>query len=300
MKLYYFKDPYGNFGDDLNPWLWNKLIPDVLDENPEELFVGIGTLINHRIPDPPVKHVFGSGVGYGRIPQTLERFQFHAVRGFDSARALGIDSRYVISDAAVLLSAIDFDKAESQDRKTGFIPHCLSTRYYNWEAVCNELDLHYISPTLPVERFLSELTRCEKVVCEAMHGAIAADSLRIPWVPVRCYDFISSFKWADWLSTTALPYNPSSITSLYDIDKRSSGKVLMKNFIKRHLKEMGIWSPKWTPASPRNSGLRERLRAIEQLSKAVDRPPYLSSEHILRSHVERYMELLSNFVKSRT
>jgi hypothetical protein len=35
MKLYYYQDSKGvkNFGDDLNPWLWSKLIPDVLDDD---------------------------------------------------------------------------------------------------------------------------------------------------------------------------------------------------------------------------------------------------------------------------
>ncbi len=28
MKLYYYKDVIGNFGDDLNSWLWDALIPN--------------------------------------------------------------------------------------------------------------------------------------------------------------------------------------------------------------------------------------------------------------------------------
>ncbi|WP_424217867.1 hypothetical protein [Thauera humireducens] len=210
-----------------------------------------------------------------------------------------MDKRHVVSDAAVLLSAIDLAKAADRDRKVGFIPHTLSTRYYDWETVCIELGLHYISPTLSVDRFLFELTRCEKVVCEAMHGAIAADSLRIPWIPVRCYDFISTFKWTDWLSTIELPYNPSSVSSLYDIDSRCSKGVLMKNIVKRRLRERGIWSTHWTPAPPKNSGPRERCRAIEELRIAVDRPPYLSADRILKSHVTRYKDLLGEFIKTR-
>ncbi len=65
MQLYYFKDRRGNFGDDLNPWLWRQLLPEVMQGSPDELFVGIGTLLNHRLPAAPLKHVFGSGHGYG-------------------------------------------------------------------------------------------------------------------------------------------------------------------------------------------------------------------------------------------
>ncbi len=50
MKLYYFIDPSGNFGDDLNPWIWDRLLPDFFDQNADTLFIGIGTLLNHRIP----------------------------------------------------------------------------------------------------------------------------------------------------------------------------------------------------------------------------------------------------------
>lgn len=48
MKLCYYKLPNGeqNFGDSLNLWLWNKLIPGILDNNESVAFIGIGSLIN--------------------------------------------------------------------------------------------------------------------------------------------------------------------------------------------------------------------------------------------------------------
>jgi succinoglycan biosynthesis protein ExoV len=101
MQLYYFKDRRGNFGDDLNPWLWRQLLPEVLQGSPDELFVGIGTLLNHRLPAAPLKHVFGSGHGYGRKPVIDSQWQFHAVRGFETARALGLPKETVITDAAI-------------------------------------------------------------------------------------------------------------------------------------------------------------------------------------------------------
>ncbi len=41
MRLYYFKDPRGNFGDDLNPWLWKQLWPELQQGEDDELFVGM-------------------------------------------------------------------------------------------------------------------------------------------------------------------------------------------------------------------------------------------------------------------
>ena len=63
MKLHYFKAPNGNFGDDLNPWIWNRLAPDLLDGDPATLFVGIGTLLNDQLPSARHTVVFGTGAG---------------------------------------------------------------------------------------------------------------------------------------------------------------------------------------------------------------------------------------------
>jgi hypothetical protein len=37
MKLYYFRDPIGNFGDDLNLALWDHFLPGLLDQDPSTL-----------------------------------------------------------------------------------------------------------------------------------------------------------------------------------------------------------------------------------------------------------------------
>ncbi len=50
MKLYYYKDVIGNFGDDLNSWLWDALIPDFFDQDESIRMSGIGTIINTAMP----------------------------------------------------------------------------------------------------------------------------------------------------------------------------------------------------------------------------------------------------------
>ncbi|MEP7113232.1 MAG: polysaccharide pyruvyl transferase, partial [Ilumatobacteraceae bacterium] len=87
MKLYYYQ--HANFGDALNLWLWPKLISaDSFDDDASSIFVGIGTLINNRLPSDAFKIVFGTGVGYGEpVPTVDQNWKIYCVRGPLSARA---------------------------------------------------------------------------------------------------------------------------------------------------------------------------------------------------------------------
>lgn len=292
MKLHYFKDPQGNFGDDLNPWLWPRVAPGLLDDDGCELFVGIGTLLNHRLPSAPVKHVFGSGFGYGTPPRIDERWLFHAVRGHETARLLGVPRERVITDAAVLLRTVALTRAARIDSRVGFMPHCQSSRDYDWAGVAAELGFRYIDAGWSVERVLAEMTRCETMVCEAMHGAIVADALRIPWIPVACYEHISAFKWRDWLSTLELPYAPLRVPSLYDAERGLDRATKVKNAIKRGLARAGFEPLRWTPPPPARTKPALREQALAALHAASRRQPYLSSDSIIERHTQRYLECL--------
>jgi succinoglycan biosynthesis protein ExoV len=296
MRLYYFKDPHGNFGDDLNPWLWNQLWPEMQHGAQDEWFVGIGTLINHRLPLEPIKHVFGSGFGYGRQPPIDDRWVFHAVRGYETARALRLPRDTVITDAAVLIRTVYRPPTTSTRRGLGFgfgfMPHCLSSRMYDWASVCAELGFRYIDARWDVNRVLHEMVQCEVVMCEAMHGAIVADSLRIPWIPISCYEYISAFKWRDWLSTLELPYAPHRITSLYDAQRGLDSQTQFKNVIKRLLHTTGLWSERWARPPPTSTDEAARVRALQELRAASGGPVYLSRDALLASHTDRYLDTL--------
>lgn len=299
MKLYYFKDPGGNFGDDLNPWLWSQLLPNFFDEDESEIFVGIGTLLNHRLPLKPLKHIVGAGYGYGEVPKLDERFVIHALRGYETARTLNVDPGLVITDAAVLLRTVPLPEGSASTHDVGFIPHCQSSRYFEWETVCNEVGLKYISAEWDVEKVISEMRGCKKLICEAMHGAIAADTLRIPWVPVSCYDYISAFKWRDWLSTLNLPYNPLSITSLYNIERGTPLSSKIKNSLKRGLYKSGIWSNNWTKAPKSRTGRADFDRAANELHAASLASGQLSDDALLNTHTQRYEAVIERLKNRR-
>lgn len=257
MKLFYYKDPAGNFGDDLNPWLWPRIAPDLLDDDPASLFVGIGTILDERIPAEPIKVVFGTGVGYGRLPAIDERWHICCVRGPLTARALGFPSDVAITDSAALVSLV----APPQPPKlypVSFIPHFrtderANSQGINLEAVCNDLNINYINPHDNVEATISALQSSVFVIAEAMHGAIVADALRVPWVPVQLYDHIRSLKWWDWCASLDLEYNPM-------IYSASSPGVEPSSDLARFLKNVVVMARPVLSSNTAFSSVLERLQ----------------------------------------
>ena len=200
MKLHYYKDAIGNFGDDLNPWLWPQLFPKPIEQcfDNDTLFVGIGSLLNHKIPvEPPKKIVFGSGFSYGSLPKMNDLWQFICVRGPLTAKTLGLPHDKVITDSALLLLKVG-NPSQKKSHKASFMPHHQTAKYDSWKEICNALDIHYIDPAAPVQETIDAICGSSVLITEAMHGAIVADAYRVPWIPVRTRPRIVEFKWQDW------------------------------------------------------------------------------------------------------
>lgn len=295
MKIYFFKDPKGNFGDDLNLWLWPTFLGDILDDNDSELFVGIGTLLNERLPANAHKHVFGSGIGYGSLPVIDQQFTFHAVRGHETAKALKLPPTTVITDPAILVRVAHFEKPANIGHAVGFMSTGHSLQNYDWESLCREIGFHYISCRSSVERVLYEMSSCKMVITEAMHGAIVADALRIPWIPVNCYGYVLDLKWRDWLSSLQLDYVPRRISPLYGITSDTDAAVQIKNAVKRGLRTCGVWSRNWSSPLPKNSTLAERDIAQKELLEAAASAPFLSADTLVDTLTDRYLELVEQF-----
>jgi succinoglycan biosynthesis protein ExoV len=211
VRLEHYRDPKGNFGDDLNPWLWPRVRPGLLDDDPRELFIGMGTLLNpwftRRLPPAAHRHVFGTGAGYGDPPEMGPRWTVHCVRGPRTAKAIGVSPEKAVTDPAALVACTELPLA-LPGRHVAFMPHHRSARRAPWSLYCGIAGLRYIDPRWPVERVLGELRGCDLVAAEAMHGAIVADALRIPWVACFLHEQVHEPKWLDWTESLGLELRP--------------------------------------------------------------------------------------------
>ena len=138
MKLHYCKTPSGNFGDDLNTWLWPTLLGEnFFDTNEDALFLGVGTILNQKIPRTPEKIILGTGTGYQRPPKIDGKFSVFSVRGPLTARALNLPARKSIGDSAYLcLATSSFKKLFElpKKHKVSVIPHHQTVATIDWKT----------------------------------------------------------------------------------------------------------------------------------------------------------------------
>lgn len=208
MKILTWDTP--NFGDRLNEHVWSHYLGERLCETDQELLVGIGSLLNHRLPVGATKYILGAGVGHGDAPTLDESWKISWVRGPRSAQFLGLPAEAAITDGAMLLADL-VDPPQAKRYPVSFIPHCSAVGPGSLEvlqALCAEAGIHFINPESPVPRVLDEIGASQRVIAEALHGAITADALRIPWHPVTRRG-VFSFKWQDWTESMELRYDPT-------------------------------------------------------------------------------------------
>jgi succinoglycan biosynthesis protein ExoV len=271
MKLYYWQGPKGNFGDDLNPWLWDKLLPGCFDSDASKVFFGIGTILGLWVPDGH-KIVFGSGCGYVKPPKLDDSWQIYCVRGPLTASALGIDKNLAITDPASLLATLGKDELPSIGKRIriGFAPHHRDMEYgVPWQWLCSSFGIELIDPYARVEETLTQIRGCELILAEAMHAAIVADAFRIPWIPVSLFRHILDFKWHDWCASMNLTYKPHIIRPLLRPEPGPKERI-----VRMPLAVQAVARLRWT---------------------AANAEPVLSNHETLTSHNARLIELLERF-----
>jgi len=212
VKLFYYQDAKGNFGDDLNDWLWHRLLPAGWDTDTRIILTGIGTIIGRDMPHAEKSIIFGSGTGYTAAPAQFGSggWTVMAVRGPLTAQALDLPETKAVTDGAILLSLLpEFQPVPAHQRHgIVFMPHHKSARLGCWPEICQAAGIDYLDPAADSYELVQRLQSAQLVLADAMHAAIVADSLRVPWLPVIISPESNSFKWLDWTLSMALPYRP--------------------------------------------------------------------------------------------
>lgn len=294
MKLTYFRDPrHNNFGDDLNAWMWPKLLKNFFDDKDDLIFVGIGSIIGKKRPDHleyqphQKKIVMGSGfvAGYHEKPDLQDgSWDVLFVRGPRTAKTFGLDEKLALGDSAILLR-----KLVNIDRRTagshiGYMPHWESLERGNWAEVCAQAGLKLIDPRGTVDEVLKELQSCRYLVTEAMHGAIVGDALRVPWVAIIPQESKHHEKWYDWaealnISLQAHYLPPSTLGEI-------KAKVRHKKLL--HLLVYALYKSPFAGIVNRHLTAKAAVR----LKEVAQLPPSLSSDVAIESATRAMEEKL--------
>lgn len=308
MKLFYYQrqDNIPNFGDELNRWLWPQLQSHLFEREPETVFVGTGTLINSKLAERirPAKKVvlFSTGAGYESPIATIpQNWEICCVRGPLSARQLGLPARRAIADGALLISQLFPKLATAQAQPTpqkrgcSFMPHI---HYANeggeaWERICQRAGVQYIDPRWPVEKVLTAIASSERVLAEAMHGAIVADALRVPWIPIVTGPRIYGFKWQDWCASMELFYHPYHLPALKSYQRWGrgfrSGKLAAGHWLRALLEGPG--------STPHYEIFGDEGAIAQRLANIAKQAPLLSEDRIFEQRVEQLQACFAKLCK---
>lgn len=169
------------------------------------------------MPEAETKIVFSSGAGYEATPRDFggEGWRIICVRGPLTAKVLSLPESLAVTDGAILLASLPEYRPTSEKERSGviFMPHHRALDYGFWEQACKRAGIGFVSPREDSLIILEKLKRAKLVLADAMHAAIVADTLRVPWVPILASSSINGFKWHDWTMSLGMAYKPVELPS---------------------------------------------------------------------------------------
>lgn len=286
MILNYFQS--NNFGDALNPYIFNHFLPNFFDSDASKSFVGIGSILGlDHVREAKKKVVFSSGYAYGTPPIIDKSFDIFCVRGPLTCEILKINKSLAICDGAILLKYMENENV-SKKYKFSFMPHWESFLKYDWRTICSLSDIQFIDPTDNIHAIIKLIKQSEVVIAEAMHAAIVADTLNVPWIPVKAYGGINNFKWQDWTKSLSMDYKPIKISPLYNntdftrrVVKEKSGYPFSINSLSPFMKAYEVYQHRFK--------IQKVANQFIDIKKSTT---YLSKENLIKDKGEQLLEKL--------
>lgn len=297
MDLYYYHSSHGNFGDDLNTWIWDALLPGWREAWPGTTLVGVGTLINNGLPRGMPKLVVGSGLGYGAVPdaELMAECRFVSVRGPRSAAGLGLAPGKGIIDPAIMLPELPEFQNLPRTGRPVFVPHQASMFRQDWQKLCDTAGFDFVSPGGDARSVIRRLATAPLVLAESMHAVIIADAFGTPWHGVSISHLFNGAKWLDWADSVGVT---PRIEPLYPWIDRA-----MKRLSKPGKPAAGGGAVAVSEDRPTTGAmpLKRRIRhAVEAwqtesaLRRFLDRPGQLSDRAVLAAAQARYRAVLAD------
>jgi len=295
----------GNFGDDLNDYLWKLLLPNIESLCPNEVILGTGTLQGMDI-SPNVKkvHVFGSGSNSDPLKAkewlNKHNFEFHFVRGPLTARQWNCEDK-ALTDGACLLMLTELKEiAPTFSKKIGYIPHHVSDQFGDFKSICELVDVEYISAKYhSVPEVISKIKSCDYIISSSLHGAIVADLFRKPWIPTKSGPHIYEHKWNDWCESIKVKYNPHPID--FYITQNMRNLVRFENIFKRFVATGGLGKARWAHKRVLYDSRDTQYIIANQIQNIIKLGSWnLSSETLTQDLISKANKLWVNFEKRIT
>ncbi len=195
----------GNFGDDINLQLWERLFPNLHKLDGRVHFYGIGTVLGGRHDIGIKKVVLGAGIGETGSVSNDKNWEFCWVRGPLTAKEFGLPVNSGLGDPAILWP--ELSPGHDPDGPVGLIPHYATWDKFNWLAVAADAGMVAINPHHSPSQVISQMRNCSRIMAESLHGAICADAMEIPWTACILAHRFNEFKWRDWMATINRPYS---------------------------------------------------------------------------------------------
>lgn len=234
MIPFYYSTYHRNFGDALNPYLWERIFNIKLKKSDfaHAEAVGVGSLLQKCTASKyavlkrfsghfkPALQVWSSGFIAAVPPgQVLTRkLEVKALRGHRSRQIIE-QLTQTPCDCAVgdggLLYPLLLDKIPAKKYPLGIIPHYRDQQLDCVKSLAAQFPGAVVIDVLdePLE-VLKQIAACERIFSSSLHGLIVADALDIPNRHVRFSGNVtgSEFKFGDYYSVFAPEYLLPSLT----------------------------------------------------------------------------------------
>jgi len=245
---------------------------------------------------------------------------------------LNLEPKAAVTDSAVLVGALPDCSPLTEDERNGivFMPHHSIVDMDGWKLACAEAGVEFLDPSLDSRALVQRIRRSRLVLADAMHSAIVADTLRVPWIPLSSSAQTSTFKWLDWTLSMNVEYAPIFLPDISPTEKSRadglwwSGEVfrtesldqnaVMASFLDKQNVVKNAWKRNYERGlhfmyrkiQPRR--LKRMLkrnarkpeyhdRAVKALRDAAKSRSFLSAEATYRDRLNAMMERLKTMQK---